>query len=61
MNNARYYSYETALVTHRDALRYFLKKNSICYELSGCFDAFHFEILATPEQAGRINAFLDIL
>ena len=60
MKNARYYSYETGLVTRRDALRAYLKRNGIIYELSGCFDAFHFEILATPEQLEKINAFLDI-
>lgn len=61
MNNSRYYSYETGLVPRRDALRAFLKQAGIVYELSGCFDAFHFEILATPEQLERINAFLDTL
>ena len=61
MINSRYYSYETAEATRRDALRVFLKQAGIVYELSGCFDAFHFEILATPEQLERINAFLDTL
>ena len=61
MNTAKYYSYETAETTHRDALRVYLKTNRIDYELSGCFDAFHFEILATPEQLGQINAFIDTL
>ena len=61
MSTARYYSYETAEAPRRDALRVFLKKNGFIYELSGCFDAFHFEIKATPEQLESINAFLDTL
>ena len=61
MRNARYYSYETNQVTSRDAMRCYLKMNKIIYELSGCFDAYHFEILATPEQLDQINAFIDTL
>ena len=44
MRNARYYSYETCVIAHRDAMRCYLKMNKIVYELSGCFDAYHFEI-----------------
>ena len=61
MKNARYYSYETNQATHRDAMRCYLKTNKIVYELSGCFDAYHFEILATPEQLDQINAYIDTL
>ena len=61
MRNPRYYSYETCVTAHRDAMRYYLKTNKIVYELSGCFDAYHFEILATPEQLDQINAFIDTL
>ena len=61
MKNSRYYSYETGLVPRRDALRVYLKQNGFIYELSGCFNAYHFEIKATPEQLERINAFLDTL
>ena len=61
MINSRYYSYETPETTRRDALRVYLKQNRIIYELSGCFNAYHFEIKATPEQLERINAFLDTL
>lgn len=61
MRNARYYSYETCVIAHRDAMRCYLKMNKIVYELSGCFDAYHFEILATPKQLDRINAFIDTL
>ena len=61
MKNARYYSYETNQTTCRDAMRCYLKTNKIAYELSGCFGAYHFEILATPEQLDQINAYIDTL
>ena len=38
MKNARYYSYETNVITRRDAMRYYLKTNKIVYELSGCIE-----------------------
>ena len=61
MRNAKYYGYETNQITRRDAMRFYLKTNKIDYELSGCFDAYHFEILATPEQLDQINAYIDTL
>ena len=61
MNTARYYSYETRNIRHRNALRALLKQHNVYYELSECFDAFYFEILATREQAREINDWLDHL
>lgn len=58
---SRFYSYETRQTSCRDYLRQFLKDSGIYYELSGCFDGFHFEIEANPEQASAINAFLDTI
>lgn len=55
---AKWYNYETTIQHERDALRGYLKSNGIYYELSSCFDGWHFEVKATEEQLNAINAFL---
>jgi len=59
MNNKKYYNFETAFISLRDALRGFLKDNNIYYELSGARAAYHFEILASPAELEKTNNFLD--
>lgn len=61
MNTARYYSYETGNIKHRNVLRVLLRQHHVYYELSECFDMFHFEILATREQAREINGWISCL
>ena len=40
----KWHIYETCNPNVRDALRKYLKENDIYYELSECFDGWHFEI-----------------
>ena len=54
-----YYNFETMFLSLRDALREYLKANNIYYELSKAYRYYHFEILATAEQANKINNYLD--
>ena len=56
---AKYYSFETMFRSLKDELSVFLKRASIYYELSGMGAGWHFEILATPQQADAINEWLD--
>lgn len=56
----KFYNFETAFRTLRDALRQYLQDNDIYYELSECgFACWHFEIKCTAKQAENINGFLD--
>lgn len=57
--NEKFYNFETLFRALRDALRQYLQDNNIYYELSDCFNGWHFEIKCTPKQAENINAFLD--
>jgi len=61
MGKRSFHSYVTRDINRRDNLRRFLKGMGVYYELSDCFTAYHFEILADPEQVDIINAFLDRL
>lgn len=56
---ARYYSFNTMFRSLKDELRSFLKEAKIYYELSGRYAGWHFEILATPQEADAINEWLD--
>ena len=51
--------FETSFITLRDALRAFLKANNIYYELSNCFNRYHFSILVDANTETLINNFLD--
>ena len=55
----KWYNFETRFLSLRDALRAFLKDNSIKYELSGAYSFYHFEIFTDSKGAETINNFLD--
>lgn len=55
----KYYNFDTRFISLRDVLRTFLKENNIYYELSGAYSYYHFEVLASPDELQKINAFLD--
>ena len=55
----KYYNFETLFISLRDEMRAYLKKHNIYYELSACCPGYHFEILATEQQANAINKFID--
>lgn len=55
----KYYNFDTRFISLRDALREFLHKNNIYYELSGAYSYYHFEILASPGELEKTNSFLD--
>ena len=56
----KYYSAELDKKT-AEALKVFLKKESIYFEPSACYNLVHFEILASEAEAKKINNFLDTL
>ena len=55
----KWYNFETMFKSLRDDLRVYLKNHKIRYELSGCFEGYHFEIFASEAEAGAIDDFLD--
>lgn len=55
----KWYSFEVYFETIKDELRKYLKENNIYYELSGCFDGWHFEIKMSDEQMKNVNEFLN--
>ena len=55
----QYYNFDTRFISLRDALRAFLQANNIYYELSGNYSYYHFEILVSPSELDKVNAFLD--
>lgn len=55
----KYYNFDTRFISLRDALRAFLHNSGIYYELSGNYSYYHFEILASPDELQKVNAFLD--
>lgn len=54
-------NFETMNPTIKHELILWLKKNNIYYEVSGCFDGWHFEILCDDMECEDINRFLDSL
>ena len=54
-------SFETMNPTIKRELILWLKKNDIYYEVSECFDGWHFEILCDNMECEDINRFLDSL
>lgn len=55
----KWYNFETRFITLRDAMRKYLKDNSIKYELSGAGSYYHFEIYANSTEAEAINNWID--
>ena len=53
------YNFETTLKFLKDALMKYLKDSNIYYELSDAAPAWHFEIKTTPEDAQKINNYID--
>lgn len=55
----QYYNFETLFISLKNELSAFLHKNKIYHEISACCPGYHFEILATEQQAQAINNFID--
>lgn len=55
----RWYSFETWFKSVRDLVRQYLKAEDIEYELSKCYQGYHFEIRCTKQEAHNFNAFMD--
>lgn len=54
----KWYSYETMNSNVKDEVRRYLKQNHIYYELSECFDGWHFEIELEEENFETVDWFL---
>ena len=55
----KWYNFETMFKSLRDCSCRYLKEHHIRYELSGCYEGYHFEIFASEAEAGAIDDFLD--
>ena len=55
----RFYGYDTDNPIVKDELRKYFKGNNIYYELSDCFDGWHFEIKLSEEEAEKVTWFLE--
>ncbi len=55
----KWYNYDIYNINVRDAVRKYLHENHIYYELSECFDGWHFEIFVDENRVEDINEFLD--
>ena len=51
-------NFETMNPDVKDAVRRYLKQNHIYYELSGCFDGWHFAIELEEEDFETVDWFL---
>mgnify|MGYP006956014296 CR=1 FL=1 len=58
MKNAKWRSIE---LNEHDAVKFkeHLYKTNLKFETSGCFELVHFEVLTTPEEARKLNDYLD--
>ena len=54
-------NFETMNPTIKHELILWLKRNDIYYEVSECFDGWHFEILCDDMECKDVNRFLDEL
>lgn len=54
-------NFETMNPTIKHELILWLKKNDVYYEVSECFDGWHFEILCDDMKCEDVNRFLDEL
>ena len=55
----KWYNYETENPIIKDKLRRYFHENKIKYELSACFDGWHFEIYLDENEVENVNSFLD--
>ena len=54
-------NFETMNPTIKHELILWLKRNDVYYEVSECFDGWHFEILCDNMECEDVNRFLDEL
>ena len=55
----KWYNYETIENPIVDKLRRYFHENNIKYELSACFNGWHFEIELDENEVENVNSFLD--
>lgn len=55
----KWYNYETIENPIVDKLRRYFHENNIKYELSACFNGWHFEIELDESEVENVNSFLD--
>jgi hypothetical protein len=54
----KWYNYETCFTSEAEKMRDFLITEGIKFELSGCYNAYHFEILCSRDEFNRVNDWL---
>ena len=54
----KWYNYETCFTNEAEKMREFLINEGIKFELSGCFNGYHFEILCNCDEFNRVNNWL---
>lgn len=52
-------NFETNNPNIKEYLRVWLKLNEIRFEISACFDGWHFEIYLNENEVENVNSFLD--
>lgn len=57
----RNYSYMTASADVKTKISQVMRALGVCYEVSGCGDCYYFSISAEPNQADKINNYIDEL
>lgn len=57
----KYYNFETTLEFLKVSLERFLKDSNTYYEISSIEEGWHFEIKTTPEDAQKINNYIDTI
>ena len=55
----KFYGFNTTSENIKNALRTFLKQNNIYYEISGCWNGWHFEVQVDENGLQKVNDQLD--
>lgn len=58
-NNRQFHSFDTDNAHLKDSLREFLHDQNVYYELSDCFDGWHFEVRVDHAECDMVNSWLD--
>ena len=57
----KYYNFETMYQKVAEKLQRHLNNCGYKYEISGCFDSIHFEILLSADEARKLNSYISAI